>query len=196
MRVPRPLPEAMQEEVIALGARLGEPIVRAAALDDIAFDPVGNPSRFAEVCMVIRRPSGRLLLSTKAFYPPGAHRLPTGGIDAGEAIEAAVRREAREETGLDLDLRRFLGAVTYQDGAAGPPVFHTFAFLLDERGGTLGPLDLQEQISEYIEIAPGDLGAVAGRLEAIPSDAAPGGTWAAWGRFRAIVHRLVAEALG
>jgi hypothetical protein len=38
--------------------------------------------------------------------------------------------------------------------------------------------------------------AVADRLAAIPSDAAPGGTWAAWGRFRAVVHRIVAEALG
>ena len=194
-RVPRPLPEGLQAEVITLGTRLGEPIVRAAVLDDIAFDPVGDPARFAEVCLVVRRPSGTLLLSTKRFYPPGAHRLPTGGIDADEAIESAVLRETREETGLTVELRRFLAAITYLDGPGGPPVFHTFAFLLDERGGTLGPLDLDEQISEYIEIAPEQLVAVADRLDAISADAAPGGTWAAWGRFRAVVHRLVAEAL-
>jgi len=75
----------MAAEIKALGGRFGRPIVRAVPLDSIAFDPVGNPRRFAEVCMVGRRPSGRLLLSTKTFYPPGAHRLPTGGIDAGEA---------------------------------------------------------------------------------------------------------------
>lgn len=195
VRAPRPLPEAMQAEVIALGGRFGEPIVRVASLDDIAFDPVGDPARFAEICMVVRRPSGALLLSTKAFYPPGAHRLPTGGIDAGEPILDAVLRETHEETGLTVELRRFLAAVTYLDGEGGPPVFHTFAFLLDERGGTLGPLDRSEQISEYIEIAPEQLLAVAERLAAIPADAAPGGTWAAWGRFRAVVHRLVAEAL-
>lgn len=185
----------MQTEVIALGDRFGEPLVRVAPLDDVGFDPVGDPGRFAEVCMVVRRPAGTLLLSTKTFYPPGAHRLPTGGIDAGEPILAAVLRETHEETGLTVELRRFLAAITYLHGAGGPPVFHTFAFLLEEQGGDLGPLDRSEQISEYIEIAPERLPDVADRLAALPAGAAPGGTWSAWGRFRAVVHRLVAEAL-
>jgi len=185
----------MHEEIVVLGGRFGAPIVRAVPLDDIAFDPVGNPARFAEVCMVVRRPSGTLLLSTKTFYPPGAHRLPTGGIDAGEAILAAVLRETREETGLTVELERFLAAITYLAGPGGPPVFHTFAFLLDERGGTLGPLDLHEQISEYVEIRPQELPAVADRLAGIPDDAVPGATWSAWGKFRSVVHRIVAEAL-
>lgn len=189
------MPVAMQEEVVSLGRRFGEPVVRAAVLNDTGFDPVADPERFAEVCMVVRRPAGTLLLSTKAFYPPGAHRLPTGGMHADEAILAAVRRETHEETGLEVELRRFLAAITYLDGPEGPPVFHTFAFLLDERGGTLGALDLHEQISEYIEVAPDGLAAVADRLAALPDDGAPGGTWGAWGRFRSVVHRLVAEAL-
>jgi len=199
VRAPRPLPPVMAAEIVALGGRFGRPIVRAVPLDSIAFDPVGNPRRFAEVCMVVRRPSGRLLLSTKTFYPPGAHRLPTGGIDAGEAILGAVLRESHEETGLRVELRRFLAAISYLDGPAGPPVFHTFAFLLDERGGTLGPLDLHEQISEYIEIRTAELPAAADRLAALRDDAAPrstGATWAAWGRFRSIIHRAVADALG
>jgi len=195
VRVRRPLPDVMGAEIASLGRRLGAPIVRAVPLDDIGFDPVGNPSRFAEVCMVVRRPSGTLLLSTKTFYPPGAHRLPTGGIHAGEAILAAVLRETHEETGLTAQVQRFLAAISYLDGPAGPAVFHTFAFLLDERGGTLGPLDLREQISEYIEIRPHELPAVADRLAAIRDDAAPGATWSAWGRFRSVVHRIVAEAL-
>ena len=195
VRAPRPLPHAMQTEIATQGVRFGAPVVRAVPLDDIAFDPVGNPARFAEVCMVVRRPSGTLLLSTKTFYPPGAHRLPTGGIDAGEAILDAVLRETKEETGLTVQLERFLAAISYLDGRGGPPIFHTFAFLLAERGGTLGPLDLHEQISEYIEIRPAELPAVADRLATIRDDAAPGATWSAWGRFRSVVHRIVAEAL-
>jgi len=195
VRAPRPLPEAMRTEMAILGDRFGAPIQRAAPLDQIAFDPVGNPARFGEVCMVVRRPSGTLLLSTKTFYPPGAHRLPTGGIDAGEAILDAVLRETDEETGLTVELQRFLAAITYLDGPGGPPIFHTFAFLLAERGGTLGPLDLHEQISEYIEIRSPELPAVADRLATLRDDAAPGATWSAWGRFRSVVHRVVAEAL-
>ena len=102
----------MLAEVAELSRRLGKPVTREVALDDIAFDPVGNPSRFAEVCMVVRRPTGDVLLSIKTFYPRGAFRLPTGGIDRDEPILDAVLRETHEETGLTVEVRRFLSALT------------------------------------------------------------------------------------
>lgn len=147
--------------------------------------------------MVIRRPSGRVLVSTKTFYPPGAYRLPTGGIDLGESIESALVREAHEETGLATEVRRFLAAISYSP-AGGGHIFHTFAFLLDELGGTLGSLDPHEQILDYREIDAAELRVVADRLESLAS--APStdivGDWADWGRFRAVVHRAVAPVLG
>ncbi len=195
--VARPLTAAMRTEVAALAARFGAPITRDVALDDIAFDPVGNPSRFAEVCMVVRRPSQELLLSIKTFYPRHAYRLPTGGIDKDETILDAVLRETHEETGLAVEVRRFLAALTYRDGPAGPPVFHTFAFLLDDpTGAPVTPLDEHEQIESYIEAPLGELPRVAERLERISADGAPGiPNWDAWGRFRAHAHRAVHEAL-
>jgi 8-oxo-dGTP pyrophosphatase MutT (NUDIX family) len=196
-RVARPLSEAMRSEVEILARRLGEPIRGAVALDDIAFDPVGNPSRFAEVCMVVRRPTGNVLLSIKTFYPRGAYRLPTGGIDRGESILQAVIRETLEETGLHLEANRFLAALTYLDGPAGPPVFHTFAFLLDDPSGApVTPLDEHEQIESYAEVPVDELPLVAARLDGIPADGAPGiPNWDAWGRFRAHAHRAVFAAL-
>ena len=196
-RVPRPLSPAMRAELGALAGRLGAPIARDVTLDDIAFDPVGNPSRFAEVCMVVRRPSGHLLLSIKTFYPRDAYRLPTGGIDRNERIHDAVVRETNEETGLLLEPTRFLAALTYRDGPSGPPVFHTFALLLDDPiGAPVQPLDEHEQIESYIEVPVAELPRVAARLERIPRDGAPGiPNWDAWGRFRAHVHRAVHEAL-
>lgn len=196
-RAPRPLTPAMRSELAALAGRFGAPVAREVPLDDIAFDPVGNPSRFAEVCMVVRRPSGRLLLSIKAFYPRGAYRLPTGGIDADEPILDALVRETREETGLEPPVRRFLAALTYRDGQAGPPVFHTFAFLLDDpTGAPVRSLDEHEQIESYIEVPVGDLPTVAERLDHLPPEGAPGiENWDAWGRFRAHIHRAVFEAL-
>jgi 8-oxo-dGTP pyrophosphatase MutT (NUDIX family) len=188
----------MRREIDALAGRLGAPITRDVPLDDIAFDPVGNPSRFAEVCMVVRRPTGNVLLSIKTFYPRGAYRLPTGGIDRDEPILAALVRETHEETGLEPELSRFLAALTYLDGPAGPPVFHTFAFLLeDPTGAPVHSLDEQEQIEAYVEAPLAELPRVAERLERIPADGAPGiANWDAWGRFRAHVHRVVPEALG
>ncbi len=196
-RIPRPLTTTMRSEIAELGTRLGTPITREIALDDIAFDPVGNPSRFAEVCMVVRRPTGNVLLSIKTFYPRGAYRLPTGGIDKDEPILDAVVRESHEETGLTVTVQRFLAALMYRDGPAGPPVFHTFAFLLEDRSGApVRPLDLDEQIESYLEVPVDELPHVAERLDRIPADGAPGiANWDAWGRFRAHAHRVVHEAL-
>ena len=194
---PKPLTPAMRDEIRRLGAAFGAPIVREVALDDVRFDPVGAPDRIAEVCMAVRRPNGKLLLSIKTFYPRGAYRLPTGGIHDGEPIFEALLRETREETGLEVVPRRFLAALTYLHGTGGPPVFHTFAFLLHETGGTLGSLDPAERIEDWMEIEAAELRDVAATLDAIPDRATPEiDNWSAWGRFRAVVHRVVQEALG
>lgn len=190
------LTEAMRREVDDLARRFGEPLRIEARIADGFMDPIRRPDRVGEVCMVIRRPSGKLLVSTKTFYPPGAYRLPTGGIDIGERIETALAREAHEETGLTVAVRRFLAAISYAT-ATGEHVFHTFAFLLDEVGGTLGSLDPHEEILDYREVEPPELAAMADRLAALRSEPSEriDGDWAHWGRFRAVVHRAVAEAL-
>lgn len=187
----------MRREIDELTVRFGTPVSRDVALDDIAFDPVGNPSRFAEVCMVVRRPGGNVLLSIKSFYPRGAYRLPTGGIDRDEPILDAVLRETLEETGLAPQPHRFLASLSYHDGPAGPPVFHTFAFLLDDpTGAPVIPVDELEQIESYREVPVSELPRVAERLDRIRPDGAPGiSNWDAWGRFRAHAHRAVHEAL-
>ena len=186
----------MRAEIAALGERYGTPLARAVRLDDVAFDPVGAPDRIAEVCMVVRRRRGTLLVAIKDFYPRGAFRLPTGGIHHGEPILEALLREAVEETGLDLEVRRFLAALTYRAAPSGDVAFHTFAFLLDERGGTLGSLDPAERIQEWREIAPSALPEMARVLDAVRDDASDEiPNWSAWGRFRAHVHRAVHEAL-
>ena len=148
--------------------------------------------------MVIKRPNGKLLLTTKDFYPAGAFRLPTGGISHGESILEALLREAHEETGLTVDVRTFLAWIEYLDDAGEADVFHTFAFLLDETGGTLGSLDPDERIAAYREIEPNELETVGEELYCIGSEHSTdiGGDWQDWGRFRASVHYAVAEALG
>ncbi len=146
--------------------------------------------RQGEVLLAIRRPGGRMLLQTKAFYPPGAYRLPTGGIQEGEALLDAVRREVLEETGLDARVERFLGTLCYRFRRAGRPLVRaTYAFLLDGGAAPLRPQDEAERITGFRELPWSKLPAVAGGLEGQP------GEWAVWGRFRALGHRFVAEAM-
>jgi len=55
------------------------------------------------VDVVIQLPGDRLVLVERR-YPPQGWALPGGFVDEGEPLEAAALREAREETGLDVDL--------------------------------------------------------------------------------------------
>jgi ADP-ribose pyrophosphatase YjhB (NUDIX family) len=187
-----------REELTALAARYGEPLRVRERIRARFVDPIGRLDRFGEVCMVIRRPAGTLLLLTKEVYPAGVFRLPTGGISHGESVLDALRREAHEETGLAVEVHRFLAWIDYLPPDRDDALFHTFAFLLRETGGTLGALDPDELVLGFREVTASGLSAVAERLAAIPASYgdAIGGDWSDWGEFRAVVHRAVAEALG
>ncbi|MGW5054192.1 NUDIX hydrolase [Actinokineospora sp. NPDC004072] len=61
---------------------------------------------------VVHDAAGRLLLIRRA-RPPGAGlwSLPGGKVDPGESDAEAVRREVREETGLEVAVGAFVGRV-------------------------------------------------------------------------------------
>lgn len=176
-------------------ARFGRPVERSYLLDvgqeDFRRRKEVGAKRCGEVILAVRRKNGKFLLHTKAFYPPGAYRLPSGGVEPGEDLATAVAREAREETGLDLSVEGFVGILRYRFCWEGQESdFTSYVFLLSEIGGALAAQDIGERISGYREVPLGDLPEVARALEHL---AVPG--WEAWGRFRALAHRFVAEVL-
>jgi 8-oxo-dGTP diphosphatase len=59
------------------------------------------------VDVVIALPGDRVVLVARRNPPPG-WALPGGFVDLGETLEAAAVREAREETGLEVDLTDLL----------------------------------------------------------------------------------------
>lgn len=193
------LAQSVQHELERLAQCYGQPLVHTADLRaNTLFDPLNQTDRYGEVCMVVRRKNGRLLTMIKTFYPQGAFRLPTGGINYGESIHDALLRETNEETGLQVDIHRFLAAVAYQIPAVNmQPLFYTFAFLLDEVSGTLGVIDETERIEAFREIEPAQLPVLAASLEAVKDEYSDeiNGLWTDWGEFRAVIHRVVWEAL-
>jgi ADP-ribose pyrophosphatase YjhB (NUDIX family) len=192
------LPHDIQDELHQLARRYGQPLVETIGLvSPKRFNPLNKADRYSEVCMVIRRPNGRLLTMTKTYYPPNAYRLPTGGIKLVESVIDALLRETQEETGLQVNVEQFLAAVAYRIPSQDYPEFYTFAFLLSEVSGTLQIQDEDEQIADFREVLPQELLAVANNLEHVSAQYSQqiDGNWKDWGHFRAIIHRLVWEAL-
>lgn len=194
------LPGEIAAQVAGLASRYGAPAQVIADLPDHVFDPLTKTDRIGEACMVIRRPSGRLLTFRKDVYPPGVMRLLTGGVKPGEPIEAGLLREVAEETSLDVAVRRFLALIAYRSPHTPPGGvdFLTFAFLLDELGGELLPQDPEERVEAYGEASVSQLYDLADFLERLEprTDREIGGSWRSWGVFRAVVHRVVADQLG
>jgi NAD+ diphosphatase len=148
--------------------------------------PLGK-NRKGEIVMVFPRPGG-VLLHTKTFYPAGVLRLPSGGLHDGEAILAAAKREAWEETGMRLRPERFLFHILHRYGKGQQPEsFHSFGLLYPFTKAAVIPQDLDEEISEFQEWPWSKLPEIVRLLESLGTE------WRAWGRFRAAPHRILHE---
>ena len=78
-----------------------------------------NP--FPTVDIIIETPGGGIVL-IKRKNPPEGWALPGGFVDYGESLEEAAVREAKEETGLDIELVRQFHTYSSPDR---DPRFHT-----------------------------------------------------------------------
>lgn len=95
------------------------------------------------VDLIIRSGDARSLVLIDRANPPHGWALPGGFVDPGETVAAAARREAAEETGLEVELLALLGA--YSDPARDPRG-HTVSlvYVADAEGEPEGRDDARE----------------------------------------------------
>jgi ADP-ribose pyrophosphatase YjhB (NUDIX family) len=101
----------LTDEILApLRARYGEPATMEWVGDITEIEhrlATYDPLRTHDVTLFILN-GDRLALIRKHMFPPGIWRPPGGGVKPGEEFVEAVRREAFEETGLHVELQRYL----------------------------------------------------------------------------------------
>ncbi len=108
-----------------------------------------NP--FPTVDLVIEVDGG--VLFVKRRNPPLGWALPGGFIDYGETAEEAARREALEETGLEVELRGVLGVYSAPER---DPRHHTLtvAFVARGNGAPRAGDDAAEVVCRPPELPP------------------------------------------
>jgi 8-oxo-dGTP diphosphatase len=93
-----------------------------------------TPAVAVDIIIEMADRPGRPIVLIERRNPPPGWALPGGFVDPGETLEAAAVREAREETSLDVTLKRLLGNYS--------------APQRDPRGHTVSPVYIAEASGE------------------------------------------------
>ena len=141
-------------QIEELEAKLGKPQVLRLEHDiggmEMAFvRATQKHGRAHDVTLFIFN-GDRLALIRKPMFQPPIYRAPSGGLNPGESLEEGARREALEETGLEIELERYLLRVHVRFTSEGDHLDWTSHVLqAREAGGRLQAHDKSE-IAETI----------------------------------------------
>jgi len=153
----------LTEEVLApIRARYGEPAVvewegeiseqefslatyDPARTHDVTLFILGRPDLDARGRPQLGRAAEqRLALIRKPVFPPDIWRPPGGGVKPGEDFVAAVGREGLEETGLRIELERYLVDMHARFVHGRVLDWRTHVFLATTADEAISPLDTDE----------------------------------------------------
>lgn len=149
----------MSEQFEKLNGRFGgNAVLKCVELDFKSkkffnsFKRTIRTDRCGEVAFALERKNGKFVVIRNNIYPDGIYRIPTGGIRFGEDVLSALYREISEELGVNVELKRFLGAVKYDISYHDEHIdFYSFVFWMKEISGTILKDATQNEISDFAE---------------------------------------------
>jgi len=103
---------------------------------------------------LIEDSEGRILLikrSSNSKTNPSTWELPGGKVGAGESIEEALKREVKEETGLEITPHQVVGVAEQKF-----PVINAIHIIM--RCGAGGEVELSHEHEGFAWVEPGDIG--------------------------------------
>jgi 8-oxo-dGTP pyrophosphatase MutT (NUDIX family) len=88
---------------------------------------------------------GKVIVISKPWYPPGLYRAPSGGVKPGESLEQVALREAYEETGAKIKLKRYILRIEITFSHNQKDVIWTsHIFIAKYLSGKIKPVDTKE----------------------------------------------------
>ena len=114
---------------------------------DFGFTDLGDKSRFG--VRIILKDGGEIYVIKSEKH--GFYQLPGGGIDSGESITDALRREVREETGFLIDTIRPLGyTLEHRESIRNQrPQKHDISFVFEARAvKNIGTNYMDDEVEE------------------------------------------------
>ncbi len=118
-----------------------------APVDQDEYDFIRSTQTFGrchDVTLYIFK-DNKLIVNAKHHYPKGLYRAPSGGLKPGEDFLDGVNREAYEETGCKIDLKRYILQinVSFSYGKRYIP-WKTHVFTAKYASGKIKPTDIRE----------------------------------------------------
>lgn len=188
-----------EKDVKALEEKYGAPVLREwehgiAGWEYDMIEGSMSRGRAHDVTIFIRdhlEPDGLVVIS-KHFFPPGAYRAPSGAADPGEGLEAGALREAFEETGLEVSLKRYVARINARFTCPGKAAIGWTTHVLEAgQPGGPRPEPRPVDIEEIAEARWATFGELQGPIRAVLL----GSGWELF-RYRVALTDLTVECLG
>jgi len=119
--------------------------------------------RAHDITLYIRKDDGYIFIA-KHFYPPGLYRAPSGGVRLDEDFRDGALREAREETGADIELMKYIMRINVRfENEFDRIDWTSHIFLADYIRGDIEPYDKRE-IKEARLVYPDEIPGFAEKM--------------------------------